>query len=171
MVKAQIVVRALEPADGADAVRIANDTIYGLKPAVFTADVERAREVAEGSTVNDVVLSIAAEEEHARHFHAARAHELDVGLSRGVAVLEGALLLRLAPENFVVTIGIERRINVNEVYAVRRELLQLLQVVAAVDDPRVQERGGLACCSCSHNCPLGYTKTPPLDSRKEPETG
>ena len=32
--------------DEADAVRIANDTIYGLHGAVFTADVERAREVA-----------------------------------------------------------------------------------------------------------------------------
>jgi aldehyde dehydrogenase (NAD+) len=32
--------------DEADAVRIANDTIYGLHGAVFTADVDRAREVA-----------------------------------------------------------------------------------------------------------------------------
>src|SRR5277367_326912 len=32
--------------DEADAVRIANDTIFGLHGAVFTADVERAREVA-----------------------------------------------------------------------------------------------------------------------------
>ena len=29
-----------------DAVRIANDTIYGLHGAVFTSDVDRAREVA-----------------------------------------------------------------------------------------------------------------------------
>jgi acyl-CoA reductase-like NAD-dependent aldehyde dehydrogenase len=35
------------PADDEnDAVRIANDTIYGLHGAVFTSDVERAREVA-----------------------------------------------------------------------------------------------------------------------------
>ncbi len=32
--------------DEADAVRIANDTIYGLHGAVFTNDVDRAREVA-----------------------------------------------------------------------------------------------------------------------------
>ncbi len=32
--------------DETDAVRIANDTIYGLHGAVFTSDVERAREVA-----------------------------------------------------------------------------------------------------------------------------
>jgi len=35
------------PVDGeADAVRIANDTIYGLNASVFTQDVERARDVA-----------------------------------------------------------------------------------------------------------------------------
>jgi delta 1-pyrroline-5-carboxylate dehydrogenase len=32
--------------DEADAVRIANDTIYGLNASVFTPDVERARQVA-----------------------------------------------------------------------------------------------------------------------------
>jgi aldehyde dehydrogenase (NAD+) len=32
--------------DEADAVRIANETIFGLHGAVFTADVDRAREVA-----------------------------------------------------------------------------------------------------------------------------
>ena len=33
-------------ADEQDAVRIANDTIYGLNASVFTNDVDRAREVA-----------------------------------------------------------------------------------------------------------------------------
>ena len=32
--------------DEQDAVRIANDTIYGLNASVFTNDVDRAREVA-----------------------------------------------------------------------------------------------------------------------------
>jgi acyl-CoA reductase-like NAD-dependent aldehyde dehydrogenase len=40
------VLSVIPAADEADAVRIANDTIYGLNSAVFTADVERARAVA-----------------------------------------------------------------------------------------------------------------------------
>ncbi|HEY7261124.1 MAG TPA: aldehyde dehydrogenase family protein, partial [Trebonia sp.] len=40
------VLSVIPAADEADAVRIANETIYGLNSAVFTADVERARAVA-----------------------------------------------------------------------------------------------------------------------------
>src|ERR1700722_9710152 len=40
------VLSVIPAADEDDAVRIANDTIYGLHGAVFTSDVERAREVA-----------------------------------------------------------------------------------------------------------------------------
>jgi aldehyde dehydrogenase (NAD+) len=40
------VLSVIPAADEADAVSIANDTIYGLHGAVFTDDVERAREVA-----------------------------------------------------------------------------------------------------------------------------
>jgi acyl-CoA reductase-like NAD-dependent aldehyde dehydrogenase len=40
------VLSVIPAADEADAVRIANDTIFGLHGAVFTSDVERAREVA-----------------------------------------------------------------------------------------------------------------------------
>ncbi|HVT67563.1 MAG TPA: aldehyde dehydrogenase [Trebonia sp.] len=40
------VLSVIPAADEEDAVRIANDTIYGLHGAVFTDDVERAREVA-----------------------------------------------------------------------------------------------------------------------------
>ena len=39
-------VTAAKEAFEADAVRIANDTIFGLHGAVFTSDVDRAREVA-----------------------------------------------------------------------------------------------------------------------------
>ncbi len=40
------VLSVIPAADEQDAVRIANDTIYGLNASVFTNDVERAREVA-----------------------------------------------------------------------------------------------------------------------------
>lgn len=40
------VVSVIAADDEADAIRIANDTIYGLSGAVFTADVDRARRVA-----------------------------------------------------------------------------------------------------------------------------
>lgn len=40
------VLSVIPAADEADAVRIANDTVYGLNASVFTQDVERARQVA-----------------------------------------------------------------------------------------------------------------------------
>lgn len=40
------VLSVIPAADEADAVRLANDTIYGLNASVFTNDVDRAREVA-----------------------------------------------------------------------------------------------------------------------------
>ncbi|MCU1657962.1 MAG: aldehyde dehydrogenase [Pseudonocardiales bacterium] len=40
------VLSVIPAADEADAVRIANDTVYGLNASVFTEDVERARQVA-----------------------------------------------------------------------------------------------------------------------------
>jgi acyl-CoA reductase-like NAD-dependent aldehyde dehydrogenase len=40
------VLTVLPARDEADAVRIANDTIYGLNASVFTPDVDRARQVA-----------------------------------------------------------------------------------------------------------------------------
>jgi hypothetical protein len=56
-----------------------------------------------------------------------------------VAVVEGALLLGLSPEDFVVAIGVERRVDVDEVYAGVGQLAQLFQVVAAVDDARIEQ--------------------------------
>jgi aldehyde dehydrogenase (NAD+) len=40
------VLSVIPAVDERDAVRIANDTIYGLNASVFTGDVERARDVA-----------------------------------------------------------------------------------------------------------------------------
>ena len=59
-----------------------------------------------------------------------------------MAILEGALLLGLAPEDFIVAVGVEGRIDVNEVDRVLRQLLELFQIVSAIDDPGVQQTGG-----------------------------
>jgi hypothetical protein len=88
-----------------------------------------------------VVIEAAGFLEHAVQFDAARAHVLDVGLGRFVAVFEAALLLRLAPENFVVAIRVERRVDVDQIDAAIRQLAQLIEIIAAVDNPRVEQRG------------------------------
>ena len=59
-----------------------------------------------------VVVEAAGFFEHPRQLDAARAHVVDVGLRGGVAVLEGAFLLGLAPEDFIVAVRIKRRVYV-----------------------------------------------------------
>ena len=76
-----------------------------------------------------VIVKAAGLLEHAGELDAARAHVVDVGLCAGVAVLEGALLLRLAPEDFVIAVGVERRIDVDQVNALIGELGKLFEVV------------------------------------------
>src|SRR5215210_3487592 len=71
--------------------------------------------------------------EDAGEFDAAGPHVVDVGLGAGVAVLEGPLLLGLAPEDLVVAVGVERRVDVDQVDAAVGQVPQLLQAVAAVD--------------------------------------
>jgi len=72
--------------------------------------------------------------------HTAGAHVFDVGLRAGVAVFEGAFFFRFAPEDFVVAVGIERRIDVDQVDAGVGEFGELFEVVAAVDDAGVEQR-------------------------------
>jgi len=72
--------------------------------------------------------------------HAARAHVVNVGAGGFVAIFKGALLLGLAPKDFVVAIGVERRVNVNEVNAGVGQFLELFQIIAAVNDAGVEER-------------------------------
>src|SRR5271167_2999936 len=50
-----------------------------------------------------------------RYLDTPRPHKFDVRLSRFVTILKGTLLLRLAPKNFVVAIGVERRIDVAKI--------------------------------------------------------
>ena len=78
--------------------------------------------------------------ENARQLDAAGPHELDVSLRGFMPVVKGPLLFRLAPENLVIPIGIERRINVDEVDAGVGQLLELFKVVAAIDDSGIEER-------------------------------
>jgi hypothetical protein len=54
-----------------------------------------------------------------------------------VLYLEAPFLFRLTPENFVIPVRIERRIQVNEIDALRRELAQLVEIIAAVNDPSI----------------------------------
>ena len=87
-----------------------------------------------------VVVEAAGFLEDAGELDAAGTHVVDVGRRGGVAVFEGSLFLRLAPEDFVVAVGVERRIDVDQVNAVIGQLGELFEVVAAVDDAGVDQR-------------------------------
>jgi hypothetical protein len=68
-------------------------------------------------------------------------HVLDIGASRLMPILEGTLLLRFAPEYLIVSIRIERRVNIAEIDALPRKLLELIQTVAAIHNARVHKGG------------------------------
>ena len=59
-----------------------------------------------------VVVEAAGFLEDAGELHAAGRHIIDVCLGAGVAVFEGSLFLGLAPEDLVIAVGVERRIDV-----------------------------------------------------------
>ena len=71
---------------------------------------------------------------------AARAHVLDVRLRRFVAVFERTFFLRLAPEDLVVPVGVERRVNVDQIDTRLRQLAELVEIIAAINDPRIDQR-------------------------------
>ena len=73
-----------------------------------------------------------------------RAHVVNVSLGVLVAVFKGALLLGLAPEDFVVAVGVEGRVYVNQIHAGIGQLGELFQIVAAIHDAGVEEAEGLA---------------------------
>ena len=110
-----------------------------------------------------VVVEAAGLLEDAGELDAAGPHVVDVGLRGGVAVFEGPLLLGLAPEDFVVAVGVERRIDVDQVDAGIGQLGELFEVVAAVDDAGVEQgrrftrsRGGGCGCGCGRGCLLRH---------------
>lgn len=86
-----------------------------------------------------VVVEAAGFLQDARQLLAAWPHVVDVGLGVGVAVLEGAFFFGLAPEDFVVPVAVERRVDVDQVHARVGELGELFEVVAAEDDAGVEE--------------------------------
>ena len=94
-----------------------------------------------------VIIKAAGLFEDARQLIAARAHVFNVSLGGFVAVVKPPLLARFRPEGpsrtgqFVVAVGIERRVNVNQIHAGVGQLLELVQIVAAVNDTRVHQRG------------------------------
>lgn len=88
-----------------------------------------------------VVIEGAGFFEDAGEFHAAGAHVVDVGLGAGVAVFKRALFFRLAPKDFIISVAVKRRIDVDQVHAGGRKLFKLLQIVAAINDARIDQRG------------------------------
>lgn len=64
-----------------------------------------------------VIVKAAGLFQDAHQFDAARAHEFNVSLRRFVPIIERALLLRLAPEHFVISIRVERWIDVDQIDA------------------------------------------------------
>ena len=61
-----------------------------------------------------VIVKAARLLEHARHLNTARSHELDISLGRSVSVLKGAPFLGLTPKDFVISIRVEWRIDVDQ---------------------------------------------------------
>lgn len=84
-----------------------------------------------------MVIKRACDLQHARKLHATRAHEFDVCLRRFMPILEGSLLLRLAPEHFIVAIRVEWRIDVDQIDALSRKFAELVEAVSAINDPSI----------------------------------
>ena len=108
------------------------EIIFAENPVEHDFDVVAGVPVA-------VAIKAAGLFEDASELHAARAHVVDVGAGGFVAVFKRALLLGLAPEDLVVAVGVEGRVNVNEVHAGVGQLGELFQIVAAVDNAGVEE--------------------------------
>ena len=98
-----------------------------------------------------VVIKTPHRLEYAGELLAAWPHVVDIGLRAGVPVLEGSLLLGLAPEDLVVAVAVEGGVDVDQVYALVGELGELFEVVAAVDDAGSR----YFCAGCRF--PIGYS--------------
>ncbi len=112
---------------------------FVLKLVLAENLVEHDFDVVAGVPVA-VVIEAASHFEHAVQLAAARSHVLDVGLGRFMPICEAAFLLRLAPENFVIAVRVERRIDINEIRASVRQFLELIEVIAAINNAGVDQR-------------------------------
>lgn len=91
-----------------------------------------------------VIVEAARPFQNTRQLDTTRAHEFDIGLRGLMTVIEGPRLSRFPPKHLIVAIGVEWRVDVHEVNATVRQLLELLQVVPAVDNAGIHKRGRLA---------------------------
>lgn len=78
--------------------------------------------------------------QHTGELLTTRAHELDISLRGCVPVIKRPHLSLLVPEDFVIAIRVERWVNINQIDAGIREFRQLVEVIPAVNDLRVDER-------------------------------
>jgi len=112
---------------------------YFIYEIIFAENlVEHDLDVVAGVPVA-VVIKAAGLFEDAGELHAARAHVVNVSLGVLVAVFKGALLLGLAPKDLVVAVGVEGRVNVDQIHAGVGQLGELFQIVAAINDAGVEE--------------------------------
>src|SRR5262249_30015843 len=105
--------------------------------------VEHHLDIVAGGPVT-VAVETARRCEDARQWTAAREHRVDVGARRSVAVVEGPLLLRLAPERLIDAVRVERRVDVDQIDALVGQEFQFVEVVAAPD--RLGVEGGKLPC-------------------------
>ena len=63
-----------------------------------------------------------------------------------MSIREAALLFCLAPKHLIVPVRIKWRVDVDKIDARGGEFSQLVEIITAVDDARVDERRGL----CRH---------------------
>ena len=77
--------------------------------------------------------------QYTRQLHATRPHIFDICLGALVAILEGTFFFRFAPKNLVITIRVERRVDINKVDTIVGKPPKLVQIVSTVDYLRIDE--------------------------------
>ena len=86
-----------------------------------------------------VVVKAPGRFQNSRQLHTARAHKINVSGGRGVAIFKRPFLFRLSPEDFIVAVGIEWRVNVDQINTLIWKALELVQAIATIDDLGIEE--------------------------------